>query len=202
MTAFDLSVSSATPALRPATPDDAPHLARFVVAAGEGMPLVFWAEAAGPGESVWDVGTARARRDTGAFSWRNATIATIDGRVVGGAISYPLPDVPEGDDTSDRPAIVRPLLALEARAPGHVYLNVLAVDPEARGRGVARALLDAFEASARVCGRTTAIIVDDANVRAFDLYRGFGYREIAREAIVTSDRWRAAGEHWVLLTKG
>lgn len=194
--------TSAPVSLRPATPDDAPHLARFVVAAGEGMPLVFWAAAAEPGQSVWDVGEARARRDTGAFSWRNATVAELDGRVVGGAVFYALPDEPDLGDASERPAIVRPLVALEARAPGHFYLNVLAVDDEARGRGVARALLDAFETAAHSAGRRKAIIVDDANTRAFDLYRSLGYREIAREEIVTSADWSAAGTQWVLLTKG
>ncbi len=51
------------PPLRPATPDDAPILARLVDFAGEGMPTYIWAQMAEPGQSMWDVGAGRACRD-------------------------------------------------------------------------------------------------------------------------------------------
>lgn len=70
---------------RPATPDDADALAQLVNLAGEGLPLHLWERMAAPGQSPWDVGRARARRDTGGFSWRNATVREAKGRVVADA---------------------------------------------------------------------------------------------------------------------
>lgn len=194
--------AAATVAIRPATPDDAPALARFVVLAGEGLPLVFWKGLAQPGESVWDVGAARARRDAGSFSWRNAVVAETGGEAVGAAVFYPIPDAPEPVDLADIHPLVRPLVVLEAKAPGHVYLNVLAVAQEHQGSGVGRLLLDAFSAAARAGGRPAAIIVRDENARAAALYARAGYSETARAPMATTEDWTCEGRDWVLLTNG
>jgi hypothetical protein len=86
------------PPFRPATPGDAPALAELVNVAGEGLPVYLWSRMAEAGESAWDVGRRRAMRETGSFSYRNATVAERDGRVIAGLIGYPLPDRPEPID--------------------------------------------------------------------------------------------------------
>lgn len=58
---------------RPATKTDAAVLAKLVNYAGEGMPLYLWTKLAKDGEDPWNVGRARAAREEGAFSYRNAT---------------------------------------------------------------------------------------------------------------------------------
>lgn len=184
------------PAVRPATPADAADLARFVDMASEGLARRFWAEIAEPGEDVLAVGTRRAARDEGAFSWRNATIAKLDGRVAGGMVAYRLPDAPEPVD--DAPPVARPLLELEHAAPGTWYVNVLATPVELRGRGVATALL---RHAARRAGRDPlSLIVADANATARRLYQGFGFAERARRPVVR-DGWETDSREWLLLLR-
>jgi ribosomal-protein-alanine N-acetyltransferase len=57
----------------------------------------------------------------------------------------------------------------------------LATDPDYRRKGLARACLTAFDASARARGATTAFLeVAEDNAPALALYRAAGYRETAR----------------------
>jgi ribosomal protein S18 acetylase RimI-like enzyme len=131
---------SNTTALRPARIDDAAVLAELVNYAGEGLPLYLWGKLASAGETAWDVGRQRAARDTGSFSWRNATIIehaeTAAGSLIGYAIPGGLEPVP-----SDTLAMFVPLQELENLAPGTWYVNVLAVLPPYRGLGLGSELL-------------------------------------------------------------
>jgi ribosomal protein S18 acetylase RimI-like enzyme len=188
----------------PARPDDAEALARLVNMAGEGLPLYLWGKMAKPGETAWDVGCARARRDDGAFSYRN-TVTLRDGDAPTGAvlsclIGYDIPDRPE-PIPPDMPAMFVPLQELENLAPGTWYVNVLATSPEKRGKGLGARLLDFAEAGARAAGRRgLSIIVKDANTGARRLYERQGYREVATRPIVKED-WVSRGTDWVLLVK-
>jgi ribosomal protein S18 acetylase RimI-like enzyme len=182
--------------VRPARREDASDLARLVDMAGEGLPRHVWASMAEPGEDVWSVGTRRAARDEGAFSWRNAAIAEIGGMVAGGLVTYRIGATPEPLD--DLPPIFRPLQELENLAPGSHYINVLATQPEWRRCGVGRRLLE--EAAARAAGAPElSLTVADANVAALALYRAFGFTERARRPIL-KDGWTCESSDWVLLT--
>lgn len=196
--AFDLR-------LRDATPDDADALCRFVDMAGEGLPVHLWRQMAAPGQDPYEVGRARARRDTGGFSWRHAMLAERSGRVVGGLIGYPLAAAPEPGAASpipeDTPALFRPLLELEALVPGHWYVNVLAVDPDERGRGLGTRLLAAADGIAAAGGLDgIALIVANDNHAARRLYEACGYRSVAERAVV-ADGWATTAERWILMAK-
>ena len=185
------------PRLRPATPADAADLARLVDLASEGLTRHFWARMAEPGEDVFAVGVRRAARDDGAFSWRNAVMAEIDGAVAGGLVTYRIGDAPEPVD--EAPPIAQPLLALENQALGTQYVNVIATYAPFRGRGVATALLR--EADRRDAGRAgLSLIVADANAVARRLYEGFGFAERARRPIVKDD-WLCDSTEWVLMLR-
>ena len=121
------------PALRRAAPEDAETLARLIDLAGEGIPAHLWRQAARDGESVWDVGRQRAARESGGFSYRNAEVCEAQGRPAGMLLGYRQPDPYDAGDLDELPAIVRPLVELEALAPGSWYLNGLAVFPEFAG---------------------------------------------------------------------
>jgi ribosomal protein S18 acetylase RimI-like enzyme len=185
---------------RPATPGDAPALAELVNLAGEGLPLYLWSRMAEAGESAWDVGRRRALRETGSFSYRNAVVAEIDGRVIASLIGYPLPDRPEPIDRR-MPAMFVPLQELENLAPGTWYVNVLATFEEYRGRGHGTRLLGIAERLAVAAGRSgLSIIVADANAGARRLYERCGYAEVATRAMV-KEAWNNPGEDWVLLVR-
>ena len=190
-----------TPSLRPATPEDAEALAELINFAGEGLPAYIWERMAEPGETVWDVGRRRARREEDSFSYSKAVVLERDGAVAACLIGYPLPDAPEPIDHDEMPAMFVPLQELENLAPGTWYVNVLAAYPEQRGQGHGAALLARAKEIAAAGGRQgLSIIVADANTGARRLYERSGYRETARRTMVKED-WQNPSESWVLLVK-
>ena len=149
--------------------------------AGEGMSFYLWGRMAEPGETAWDVGRRRARRDQGAFSWRNATVIERHSSLVACLIGYALPNEPEPLDLSQTPAMFVPLEELEQLAAKSWYVNVLATYPDHRGRGHGTLLLGLLGRLAAGAGRRrTSIIVADTNAGASRrLYERCGFREIA-----------------------
>lgn len=189
------------PCFRAATPEDAAHLARYVNMAGDGMPLYLWQRMATPGQSAWEVGCARAKRDSGAFSWRNAFLRIAGDEPVSCLIGYPLEDNPAPTDYAAMPPMFVPLQQLEDLVPGTWYINVLATDESHRGKGYGRELLTLAESLAAQHGkRGLSLIVSDANTGARRLYASLGYRELAQRPMV-KEQWENAGSNWVLLVK-
>lgn len=194
-----------TPPFRHARISDAGELAELVNYAGEGLPLYLWQQMvdgdAASGETAWDVGRRRAAREEGSFSYRNALIIEADGRVGGCLIGYDIPDLPEPVST-DTPAMFKPLAELETLVPSTWYVNVLAVQPEFRGRGLGGKLLGlADQIGARLGKRGMSLIVSDSNLGARRLYDRCGYEEVATRPMV-KEGWLNDGENWVLLAKG
>jgi ribosomal protein S18 acetylase RimI-like enzyme len=184
-------------ALRPARREDAADMARLVNLASEGLTEYLWAQMAEPGEDPFAVGVRRAERDEGAFSWRNAVVAELDGAVAGLLVAYRIGDEPQPVDA--QPAMFQPLQALENRALGTHYVNVLATYPEFRRRGVATRLLE--EAERQGAGAPgLSLIVASGNAAARRLYAAFGFEAVAEEAIV-KEGWSTESEHWVLMLK-
>ena len=186
--------------VRPARREDAAVLTELINQAGEGFPLYFWETLAGRDESAWDVGRKRAERDEGSFSWRNATIIEADGKAAGCVIGYEIPDNPRPILT-DMPRMSVPLQELENLPPSTWYVNVLAVLPEHRGKGLGTQLLAVADETGRKFGKKgMSVIVSDANPGACRLYERCGYRETARREMV-KDNWTYPGREWVSLTK-
>ncbi len=185
---------------RPARREDAVLLAELVNFAGEGLPLYLWEKLAAGGETAWDIGRQRAARDEGSFSWRNATVIEDGGEPAGCLIGYALPDRPEVL-SADMPAMFVPLQELENLAPGTWYVNVLAVTPAHRNKGLGRKLLARADEIGRSLGtRGMSVVVSDANTGARRLYERCGYAETARRDMV-KEGWENPGRSWVLLTK-
>ena len=96
---------------------------------------------------------------------------------------------------------MRPLVRLEAKAPGSWYVNVLATFPEFRRQGTAGRLLDIAEAragEARAPG--LSVIVASWNAPAARLYTKAGYAGLAREAALLFPGCPHQGD-WVLMVK-
>jgi ribosomal protein S18 acetylase RimI-like enzyme len=187
--------------LRPARKDDAENLARLIDIAGEGFGMYLWSQAAKPGETALEIGKRRAQREDGGFSYRHATIAELDGKVAGLLLGYRLPEPYVLGDISELPEMVRPLVELEAEAPGTWYVNALAVFPEYRGRGVGTRLLAEAELRAIEAGAPgLSLIAADENEGAKRLYARRGYRAAARRPLIPFPGLGHAGD-WVLMTK-
>lgn len=193
-------MSKVPSSLRSATREDAPLLAELVNYAGEGLPMYLWAKLAEPGETASEVGRNRALRETGSFSYRNAKIVDYNGETAGCLIGYEIPDVAE-PFAADMPAMFRPLQELENLAPGTWYVNVLAVLPQFRNKGLGGQLLHLAEETSRgLSKRGMSIIVSDANVDARRLYERTGY-VVCAERLMVKDDWVNEGENWLLLSK-
>jgi len=193
MNAFD--------AARPARPEDAAALAVLIDRAGEGIPAHLWAQAAEPGQTALEVGTARAARAEGGFSYRNAMVVEDAGAVVAMVLGYRLPDPYELPALADVPGLIVPLLELEAQVPGSWYLNAIAVADGFEGRGLGRRLLALASELARRQGATEmSLIVAEENARARGLYERTGFVAQDRRAIVPFPGFVHAG-NWVLLVK-
>jgi ribosomal protein S18 acetylase RimI-like enzyme len=190
-------MSTPEPLLRPARRGDAEDLARLAELASEGMTSHVWSGMAGPGEDPMAIGARRAARDEGAFSWRNAVLAELGGRVAGGLVCYRIGEAPAPLD--GLPAMFRPLQALENRAPGTEYVHILATLPAFRRQGVATRLLG--EAARRGAGsRGLSLVVADGNLPARRLYAALGFAEAAREPMV-KEGWRNPGRQWLLMLR-
>jgi ribosomal protein S18 acetylase RimI-like enzyme len=182
-------------------PDDAKDLTEFVNMAGEGLAYYLWEQIATAGESAWDVGCIRAKRDSGSFSYRNAVLRLEGNDAVACLIGYPLEDAPPPVDYSEMPPMFVPLQQLEDLAPGTWYINVLATKEAHRGLGYGNELLALAEDIAASLGKHgLSLIVADTNLGARKLYSSLGYQEVAQRAMV-KERWVHPGTHWILMTK-
>lgn len=188
--------------IRPAKRGDAAAVAILADIAGYGLPAWIWTNSPkrGAGESVPALGRRHFLSDDGNLSLRNTYIAEVDGDVAGMLLGYRQPEAPGPvDDTV--PELIRPLLALEALAPGSWYVNVLAVFEEYRGQGIGAALLAKAEGlAAETSARTMSIIVEDDNDGAMALYERTGYERVASRPYVSCPG-SAPASAWILLVK-
>jgi ribosomal protein S18 acetylase RimI-like enzyme len=182
-----ISGESGQARVRPATPDDAALMARLIDIAAAGLPSHLWSTTAEPGQSPLEVGEARARRDSGGFSWRNAIMAEVDGRPVGMLLGYRLEAPTEEDRAAlaELPDLVRPFIELEHEVPGTFYINAFAVLEGFRGRGIGAALLEAARQRAAELGcALLSVQAFSENPRSVAFYERHGFRRIAERPVV------------------
>jgi ribosomal protein S18 acetylase RimI-like enzyme len=191
-----------SPPFRRAAPDDAPVIAELMNMAGEGLPLYLWQQTAGAGNPAWDIGIARARRDTGSFSYRNTVLRLVDDEIAACLIGFPLDDEPPVPNYAGMPPMFVPLQELEDQAPGTWYINALATLPKHRGRGYGGELLTLAESIGASAGkRGLSLIVANSNHDARRLYLGRGFREVATRPMV-KEGWQSPGStDWILMRK-
>ena len=187
--------------VRKAQKENCRDLAFLINLAGEGIPAFLWEGMIEANESALDVGAMRAAREEGGFSYTNARICVENDSVQGMVIAYRQPDsIPIGD-LSQFPGVVRPLIELEAQAPGSWYINAIAVYEEYRGKGIARKLMECSEEQARSerCD-SMSLIVASENSNAKKLYEYLGFISIASLPVISYPGCLHGGD-WVLMTK-
>lgn len=187
--------------IQPALKDHARALAVLINQAGEGIPEDLWKDMVEGDETPLDVGTRRAARETGGFSYRNARVAMEGGAVLGMIIAYRQPDPYEVGVLEDYPEIIRPLIVLESRVPGSWYINAIATVEDHRGRGVASALLAETQGMALMAGCSTlSLIVASENEAAKRLYEHLGFETQDVLPVVDYPECQHGG-FWLLMTK-
>jgi ribosomal protein S18 acetylase RimI-like enzyme len=188
------------PPLRRATKEDARALTELVDYAGHGIPGYLWSRSANEGQPPIEVGIERVLREEANFSYRNAVVAEVDGRVAAMMLAYRLPEQSEVN-LEELPDLLRPLEELEQKVPGTFYVNALAAYPEYRGLGLGTKLLEAAHALASEAGcEELSLEVFDQNEDAVRLYERHGYREIARLPAAPHPIYQYEG-HILLMTR-
>jgi ribosomal protein S18 acetylase RimI-like enzyme len=118
-----------------------------------------------PGDGDWERYLARIA-DVGERAGRTTILLAVeDGRILG-SLTLEL----EGRVRDDGEEDLLPL------APDEAHIRMLGVDPEARGRGVARALMAASEERARAAGKTMISLNTTKRMQAAQaMYERLGY---------------------------
>mgnify|MGYP002523448247 CR=1 FL=1 len=121
--------------------------------------------------------------DESQYSYRNTLVAITDDESVAGAcVSY------QGDDLHRlREPFVREAKARfgvdhsgidDETEAGELYIDSIAVYPEYRRRGIAKALLNATMDKAHGLGLSAGLLVDKANPNAERLYTALGFKHV------------------------
>lgn len=172
--------------IRFGTTDDTDILAELIRAAGEGIFEQLF-EGIVPGLRAEQVLRFAVVDSTGPFSHANALVMEEEGRVVGTVLGYPAEDyaLPPVAQTLVPSRRIKPLAELLAsRLSGSFYINTVAVIPEARGRGVARMLV---ETMIEVAGQKGFSVVSLHAWRDSPapqrLYAGLGFTEVEQISV-------------------
>jgi ribosomal protein S18 acetylase RimI-like enzyme len=144
--------------VREATPDDHEDAGRVTALA--------YREFVRKGDDDWEQYLARIA-DVGSRADRTTVLVALDdGRVVGSLTLELEGRVRDEEDEEHRPL-----------APGEAHIRMLGVDPAARARGVARAMMDGAEARARAAGKTMMTLNTTRRMKAARaMYERLGYR--------------------------
>ncbi|MEM7076922.1 MAG: GNAT family N-acetyltransferase [Pseudomonadota bacterium] len=169
--------------IRAATKQDGLALAKLIDIAGEGIPSWVWGKLCGDGQAPLTIGTERARRETGGFSYTHALLAQQNGHPAGMVLSYPLLAGPQ-DDPDDLPAPIAPFVELEKHSVDTWFINALAVFASHRNAGIGQRLIAAAEGLARSNGYARmSIQVYEQNSGAVRLYERLGYKRANRASV-------------------
>ncbi|NJM29258.1 MAG: GNAT family N-acetyltransferase [Rhizobiales bacterium] len=188
--------------LRPAREADVADLAALMDIASHGIAARIWCEQSKTDVSPLETGIAQilGRKLLPSFLG-NWVIASSGGRITGAYAGYIVPEPFDPGDSGTLHPVHAPLLELEALSAAAWFLVAIAVYPQFRRRGHARAMLRHAESAARGRGaRRMAMALSGRNDPAMALYAGAGFEEAARRprigfSILPLD------DEWVLMSK-
>ena len=171
---------------RNATEDDCTELALIRDVAGRRMPSYLWSQETGQGQSYFEYGREIIRTDANNSAYfKNWLVAESQSKFVGAFFGFSVEDPYPEIDLDAVPECFRPCIELERVASGCWLLQVIAILPQYRGKGLARQLLDKAESVARDSGTNRiALQVEEVNEIAFNTYMRNGYIELDRRPYI------------------
>lgn len=168
--------------IRQGRPSDAPQIAALIMQAMSEECCRYFYGDGHTADEFHRLMTELAEREDTQYSYKN-TLCAVDGddNVIGVSVSYdggqlrrlrqPFIDAVREKFSQDFSNMT------EETSAGELYLDSLAVMPEHRGRGIAKALLRATAEKAATAGcGPLGLLVDDNNPNAERLYRSVGFK--------------------------
>ena len=183
---------------RPAEKSDCRIIASLYSISSDGVADYIWTKLAQPGEDILDVGQRRYERENSLFSYQNCLLATLEDTIVGMLVAFPL--TVEEDTEPETDPVLAPYSKLEE--DNSYYICGIALFPDYRDRGIGTQLMQLAEERAAEKGLTKlSLIVFEQNAGARRLYDRLGYREVAREAIVSHPLIHYSGDALLMVKK-
>jgi len=181
---------------RPAEKSDCQKIAQLFSIASDGVADYIWTKYSAPGENIIDFGAKRYKSEDSVFSYRNCTVAEVDGEVAGILVAFPMHESEE--DESEVDPVLEPYMKLEQY--NSYYICAMALFPEYRGRGIGTRLLEIAEQRAKDRKlNQLSLIVFEQNEGAKKLYERHGYYEIKREPVVPHELIHHTGDALLLV---
>jgi len=183
---------------RPAIRDDSHDIARLYSISSDGVADYIWSTMAGSGEDIFEVGRRRYEREDSQFSYRNCTIAEVNGEIAGMLVAFPMFVDPDAAEESD-PVLV-PYGQLEE--DNSYYICGVALLDKFRGNGIGTRLMALAELKAAELGLIKlSLIVFEQNSGAKRLYDRLGFYEVARAKIVPHPLIHYQGDALLMVKK-
>lgn len=172
--------------IRFGTGADTPAVADFILTAGSGIFEQLF-DGLLPGMKARDVLRVAVADEDSPLNFSNAILVEENGVPLGCALCYPAEDygLPPVVRTMLPNKRLKPLKELfESRLEGTFYVNTLVVAEAARGRGLARLLLETAVGVAEEAGADgLSLHAWTDNAPAMKLYSSFGFERVAEIAV-------------------
>jgi ribosomal protein S18 acetylase RimI-like enzyme len=174
--------------IRLATKADIPDLSKLLLMATDGIVASLY-DGVIPGLATHEIVELRLAREDTCDSYLNCWVAADGARLAGNLHAYPLDDVandpPDPLVPEERTAVLEPFEALYRQAAGSYYINVIAVYPDYRRRGLGGRLLELAREQAEARGFSQlSLAVFEENAAAVRLYERAGFAVAARSPVV------------------
>jgi len=193
------------PKIRRALLSELFQLAQLYVMAGHGTVEVIYQNLL-PNLSVEEILVKRRIRPSGTpVSMGNWWVAILGTEIAGGLVAYPIADRAQHrrEDllTPDRSAIFQPVAELLAQAPDSLYINVIAVFPAHRNRGVGTVLLEHARTQAIRSGFSElSLVTFEEDQGLIRYYKKLGFQTIARNPVAVHPQLNLSG-YLALMTR-
>ncbi|TPN89537.1 GNAT family N-acetyltransferase [Mesorhizobium sp. CU2] len=186
--------------IRPASRNDALHVAAIVDIAGHGIELENWQRDSGEDHALMEAARRAASADAGSpYHLSKASLVEVDGMVAGGLVGELLAQ--NEDHAEQVPPAILPLVSLEKRAVGYWSISAIATYTEFRGKGLAkRLLLHAAELALAAGAKGLCLIAEDTNLPAISVYQKAGFLVADRLPWVAYGG-RSGPREWVMMKR-
>lgn len=183
--------------VRAATQADIPDLARLHLMAAHGLFDALY-HGTIPGLSTNEIYERVLARPEAFWSYASVTVATHAGRIVGEVHSLPFDEVekcpPDPLIPRARLALYEPFEPLNPLGAGSYYINILAVYPEFRSKGIGSRLMNLARSRATHQGFTRLSLHSFDDPRAIALYQRLGFTVAGRSPFVEHEMLQFPGD--------